>query len=128
MEVPLDFTLQGDFKWWEVIEIRGIQDPNESDPTEAHIACSSSKDSETRIYKINLEEQTAELLHKIKQKFHPRGMIQLFESQFIVSVGLVDDVKSLDGGIEIIDFSTGKIVQELSEEARLCSISTLKLK
>jgi len=38
-------------------------------------------------------------------------MIQLFESQYIVSVGLVDDVNSLDGGIEIIDFTTGKTIQ-----------------
>mmetsp|Transcript_22491 Transcript_22491/g.17002 ORF Transcript_22491/g.17002 Transcript_22491/m.17002 type:complete len:236 (+) Transcript_22491:2026-2733(+) len=75
MEVPIEFTLQGDYKWWEVMELKGIGDDNESDPSEAHIACSSSKDNETRIYRLNLEDQSAVLLHKIKQKFHPRAMV-----------------------------------------------------
>lgn len=40
MTVPLDFAQQGDFKWWEIIEITGS-----TNPAETMIACCSSKDN-----------------------------------------------------------------------------------
>lgn len=44
--VPLDFTQQGDYKWWEVVEVKSqVQSANE-----AVVACCSSKDNQTRAY------------------------------------------------------------------------------
>ena len=43
-------------------------------------------------------------------------------------MGLLDDAKSLDGGMEVIDFTTGKVMWDHKETSRLCSISTLRHK
>mgnify|MGYP001582566945 CR=1 FL=1 len=46
----------------------------------------------------------------------------------LVSVGLVDDTKSMDGGIEIFDTMKGVSVINKTENCRLCAITTLKLR
>lgn len=69
MAIPLNFTQTGDYKWWEICELNWSQTVYE-----ARIACCSSKDNETRIYKINLKDKTYTLVSKFKQKFHPRAL------------------------------------------------------
>ena len=39
LEIPLDFTTTGDYKWWEVMELKGMEDVNET-----LISISSSRD------------------------------------------------------------------------------------
>ncbi len=73
-------------------------------------------------------KKSADMVFKFKQKFHPRALVQMYGSKFIVAVGLVDDTKSLDGGIELFDTEKGKSVYDKTENSRLCSLATLKTK
>lgn len=66
------------------------------------------------------------MLHSFSQKFHPRSLCQLSDSSLLISVGLVDDVSSQDGGIEIFDCIRGQSVFDKVETCRLCAVTTLK--
>lgn len=48
-------------------------------------------------------------------------------SNLIIVVGLVDDVKSTEGIIEIFDVKAGRSIARKSEEARLCSVVSVPL-
>ena len=45
---------------------------------------------------------------------------------WIITVGLVDDIKSMDGCLEVFDLSTGKSLVFYTESCRLCSIATIR--
>ena len=54
--VPLNFTNEGNYRWWDICEIKQSLS-NLTAQEKVIVGCSSSKDSQTRVYRLNLISQ-----------------------------------------------------------------------
>jgi len=126
-ELRLNFSLEKDYKWWELLEITGPDMNYQALGGRMRLICTSSHDSLTYVICVNVDDFSCDIVFRIKQQFHPRGVAQLFNSEYIVLVGMTDDLKVYSGRIEIINFITGKSMGMIEEKFRLCALTSIKL-
>jgi len=129
MTVPVNFTNEGNYRWWDICEIKqSLTNPTAQE--KVIVGCSSSKDSQTRVYRLNLITQEHNLLYKLKQTFHPRSLFSVYSPNYphglLISVGLIDDIHSPDGVLQVFNMKDGNSIEKLDEKYRLCSITSIK--